>query len=86
MRDSLVAVDQTLADNHLPTCTEEEIESYVWADNPDGTPSKEQPKKVNDHGMDTLRYAVCFVDGVGAELTEQEEIVIYRRQYSISPV
>lgn len=57
LQDSLVELDQNLVFNKLPTCTEEEFDGYVWA-----TGSKEQPSKVNDHGMDMVRYAVMHVD------------------------
>lgn len=76
MRDALVEVDETLAENHLPICTAEEIESYVWAKSTDGQAAKEAPVKKNDHGMDTKRYMVCFIDNIGVELEPQEEIVM----------
>jgi len=74
MRDTLVEIDQELQDNHKPMCTIEEIESYVWAKSADGKPVKEEPLKKDDHGMDTMRYVVAFVDNIGQELEEQEEI------------
>ncbi len=58
LRDSLVEVDETLKADHLPTCTEEEFPSYVWAN----SKTKEAPGKENDHGMDALRYAVMHLD------------------------
>lgn len=55
--------DQSLIDRALPTCTEDEIGSYVW-DGRKGraTDGKEQPVKVGDDGCDTKRYAVAHVD------------------------
>jgi hypothetical protein len=44
--------DPDLVDAVLPTCTEEEIEGYEWADNK----KKEVPKDINNHGMDCIRY------------------------------
>lgn len=76
MRDTLVELDTDLADAHKPTCTIEEIEGYVWAKPVDGK-SKDEPIKKDDHGMDTLRYVICFVDGIGRELENQEEVIIY---------
>lgn len=58
LRDSLVHRDPDLVAAHLPTCTEDEFEGYVWKDNA----RKEEPLKENDHGMDAMRYAVMFVD------------------------
>lgn len=56
LRDSLVSRDPYRVDAKQPTCTEEEIESYVW------DTRKEQPVKDNDHGLDALRYLVAFRD------------------------
>lgn len=56
MRDSLVERDSELVDRKLPTCTEEEIEGYVW------NPKKDQPIKEDDHGMDCMRYAVMWAE------------------------
>lgn len=54
--------DETRADERLPTCTEEEIEGYVWTKNVDGTPNKkERPDpKCEDHGCDAMRYAAMY--------------------------
>jgi len=52
MRDSVDEKDPDLVEAGLPTCTEEEFESYEWSDNK----KKEQPKKEQDHGMDCTRY------------------------------
>jgi phage terminase large subunit len=59
LRDSLVEVDQELKANHLPTCTENEIDSYIWKN----SSRKEEPVKENDHGMDSMRYGVMYLDG-----------------------
>jgi len=58
-------LDQSLRDAGKPTCTLEEITSYVW-DQPDGKVSKDVPLKENDHGMDAMRYVVAKVDRVTA--------------------
>jgi phage terminase large subunit len=50
--------DPDLVDEHKPTCTEEELSSYVWAD----LKTKEQPVKQHDHGCDSLRYVVAELD------------------------
>ncbi len=51
--------DVRLREKMLPTCTEEEIPSYVWREIKDGQPVKEEPKPdVADHGCDDLRYFV----------------------------
>ncbi|RMF57260.1 MAG: hypothetical protein D6746_11390 [Bacteroidetes bacterium] len=61
VRGGLVKPDPELVEDGLPTCTEEEIPSYVWAELQDGKPAKEEPEPgVPDHGCDQLRYAVMF--------------------------
>lgn len=60
LRDSLVERDSDLSEAKKPTCTEEEFESYVWAENAAGV--KEVPVDRDNHGMDTMRYLVAHVD------------------------
>lgn len=59
--------DESLSERRLPTCTEEEFESYIWAPKPpaqnhDGQALKDEPLKENDHGMDAMRYMVAHFD------------------------
>ncbi|MCP4099158.1 MAG: terminase [Planctomycetaceae bacterium] len=61
-RDALVEMDTSLESAKKPSCTADEIDGYVWPKTADGRAVKEQPVKVNDHGLDTLRYAVQHVD------------------------
>jgi phage terminase large subunit len=66
-RDALVSRDALLDERKLPCCTEEEIEGYVWDTaqpkyNVDGTSLKEEPLKLNDHGVDAMRYMVAYFD------------------------
>jgi phage terminase large subunit len=61
MRDSLVERDRELVDAALPTCTEEEVTSYVW--NTAANRKKgEEPVKEYDDGMDCTRYLVAHFD------------------------
>lgn len=62
VRGALVEIDQSLKEEGKPTCTEEEITGYTWQKYADGKPNKEQPVKLNDHGMDDTRYIVAHVD------------------------
>jgi len=57
LRGAPVRRDLDLADACKPTCTLEEIPSYVWANR-----QKEGPVKADDHGCDALRYAVAARD------------------------
>ena len=82
LRDSLIELDQNLAERGLPTCTEDEIEGYVW-DESLGRKKGEEPVKRNDHGMDATRYLVAFVDDLALQFGPQQ--VIYDAPVRISP-
>ncbi len=60
-RDGLVERDRDLTDRKLPTCLEDEPESYIW-DMRQGMKRGEQPVKENDHALDALRYLVAHFD------------------------
>ncbi len=60
--------DRLLVEQKHPTCTAEEIPSYVWAKKKasDGTVNeKDEPLKELDDGVDTMRYVVMEVDTRG---------------------
>lgn len=63
LRDSLHERDQELVDAGKPTCTEEEIPGYVWAEPSGASKIRERPRKVDDHGADCLRYLCAELDG-----------------------
>ena len=67
LRDSLVEVDQALVEAKKPFCTEQEIDAYVWEQAREGRASKEQPVKMDDHGMDGMRYFVSHIDAPRAK-------------------
>jgi phage terminase large subunit len=83
--DALVDVDQVMRDAHKPICTAEEFDSYIWKPTRDGVTNKEDPLKVDDHGMDTTRYLVCFVDGITLASKTTEDSMVYEENYEISP-
>lgn len=67
VRGALVERDPELDAAKKPCCTEEEITGYVWdrgtaLQQAADKPPKEAPVKVNDHGMDALRYVVAERD------------------------
>jgi phage terminase large subunit len=64
-RGCLAERDERLVEARKPASTVEEIEGYVWARGSDGRAAKEEPIKLHDHGMDTMRYAVAYVDHIG---------------------
>lgn len=59
LKNALVEVDQLLLEQRKPIDDVSEFESYIWANKA----SKEEPVKVDDHGMDATRYAVAYADG-----------------------
>lgn len=64
LRDSLAETDQELRRERKPYSTDQEFESYIWADNV----KKEQPVKEYDHGLDCLRYGVMYLDAPGKKV------------------
>jgi len=61
LRDSLVERDQELDDAKKPCRTEDEFDSYVWADR-----GRDEPVKSDDHGMDCVRYLCYALDAPSA--------------------
>lgn len=57
-----VTKDAALAKAGKPTSTVEEFGSYVWKPGLDGKPTPDEPLKLDDHGMDTVRYVVAHHD------------------------
>lgn len=62
LRDSLIDFDPELADTGMPTCTEQEFESYEWNDNK----KKDVPIDAYNHGMDCLRYLCSHIGNDGS--------------------
>lgn len=75
MRDSLVEVDVSLRERFKPTCTEEEILAYVYPDVKEGKTDDERPVKVDDHGMDAMRYAVMGLENVSTFTTGSKRYI-----------
>jgi phage terminase large subunit len=57
--------DPALVEARKPTCTEEEWAGYIWQPPQPGRPPREEPRKIDDHGMDATRYMAAYVDGLG---------------------
>jgi hypothetical protein len=67
MRGALVERDAELDEAKKPCCTEDEITGYVWdrgtaAQQAGDKTAKDAPLKLNDHGMDAMRYMVAERD------------------------
>lgn len=69
LENSLVKPDPTLLEKHLPLCTDDEIEAYVWNTN-NGRKKGEEPEDKDNHGLDSARYLVCHIDLIGKERRE----------------
>lgn len=85
-RDALVEPDSTLVDGAKPYATEHEIDGYVW-DTSSKRRTGEQPVKRDDHGADTLRYAVAFADSIAIDPGVVNELLTLDDDddYEISP-
>ena len=68
-RGARVKEDPRLASARKPTCTEEEIASYVWDEGRRSQDGQEFPLKENDHGMDAMRYMVMKRDAAAGRMT-----------------
>jgi PBSX family phage terminase large subunit len=62
-RDALVEADPVLADAKRPQRTTDEISGYVWDQRVSSiTGVRDTPVKLDDHGMDAMRYLVAYLD------------------------
>jgi hypothetical protein len=61
MEDTLVELDQSQIDNLRPTCTRYEYSAYSWKVDKTGR-KLDEPVKVNDDGMDCVRYITAHLD------------------------
>lgn len=64
-QDALVQKDAELDAVGKPTCTAQEFPEYQWAQPREGKSTREEPQKLNDHGLDALRYMVMQLDDPG---------------------
>lgn len=70
MRDALVERDELLEEAKRPCSTAEEFDCYMRRKIQTGKADDENPVKVNDHGMDAMRYGVAFVDQMNTHWIE----------------
>lgn len=70
--DALTERDENLQERRRPISTLHEFDEYVWPKGIDGKAMKEKPVDDNNHGLDALRYAVAYVDGIGRGTVELE--------------
>ncbi len=60
-KDALVETDSKLVSNKKPINTVSEFPGYIWSDKKTEL-GLDQPEKVDDHGMDSMRYVVAYKD------------------------
>lgn len=95
-RDAVTQRDPVLLNAKKPASTQEEVLEYAWENPVSGKPVKEAPRKVNDHGMDAMRYLVAhldlqgkpnirFVDMSSSAMRRTEEKMRKRREDKIIP-
>jgi PBSX family phage terminase large subunit len=65
LKNCTVNRDPRLIEAKKPASTAEELPGYVWAPALPNRAPKEEPLKMNDHGVDCMRYVVAEVDGLG---------------------
>ncbi len=65
MRGALAERDNALAAQMKPCSVVEEFAGYSWPIDSAGQIRKELPVQVDDHGLDALRYGVCYLDEIG---------------------
>jgi phage terminase large subunit len=64
-RGCTVYRDPRLIEAKKPASTVEEIPGYIWAPPLPNRAPKEEPRKMDDHGCDAMRYMVAQIDGLG---------------------
>lgn len=62
LRNALVEPDISLMNAHKPYKTVDEFGSYVYPSSRKGRALQETPVKLNDHGMDCVRYGVQYLE------------------------
>ena len=78
MEGANIMLDDDLVFRRKPTCTAEEFGGYVWdTSKMDLDKYKDVPIDKDNHGMDMLRYGVCFVDSISIDPQEFEKFVEY---------
>jgi phage terminase large subunit len=81
LRDALVERDEDLIEASLPFCTVQEFDGYIYQPVKEGKAIKEEPVDKDNHGMDTVRYIVAYVDDLAGSIisvsAEAPEVVTH---------
>ena len=70
-RRCVCIVDTELDDAKKPTSSQEEWDGYVW-DPKSEKKNGELPVDLNNHGMDTIRYFIAYLDGIRADFKAKD--------------
>ncbi|HHV79078.1 MAG TPA: hypothetical protein GXX40_05630 [Firmicutes bacterium] len=77
LRGALVERDPALVEAKKPTCTIDEIQGYQYPKPRGERNPQEEPIKLNDHGMDAMRYAIySFASSRRAKRTLDKVVVV----------
>jgi PBSX family phage terminase large subunit len=76
VRDSLVERDAVLLASKAPLCLEDEFQCYTWEQPRDGAMLRETPIDKDNHALDSLRYAVVWLDRRMAQPKYEPQAVI----------
>lgn len=89
IRDALVYKDPLLVEAGKPVCTEEEYDGYVWDEKVNrlvNSKKDELPLDKDNHGMDSTRYLVAFIDSLAEDPEEFEGVMSLDTEFiHISP-
>jgi len=88
VRDGLVQKDETLASKGSPTCTADEFDGYVWDKKHNelvNSKRDEIPLDKDNHGMDTARYIVAFIDSLADDPEDVDGLLLFDDAVRISP-
>lgn len=83
MRDAIVEVDGSLVEFAKPFCSEQEVTSYIWKAKPTRI-GVEEPEDKNNHGMDSMRYLVAYLDDLAIDPHDEEIYVEFEDRVRIS--
>lgn len=73
MRDAQRFPDEELLRTKKPASSEAEFGEYVWPKTRSGMTGRERPVDDNNHGMDTMRYAIAELDLGGSRIVPNPE-------------
>lgn len=65
LRGACHETDPSLREDGIPASTEQEFPEYAYREKTSKNQQHEEPIKQNDHGMDSTRYMVQHLDGIG---------------------